>query len=35
MNMALAVATVGLVLGFRNSDNLAAAYGIAVQHARW
>jgi KUP system potassium uptake protein len=30
VNWALAVACVALVLGFRRSDNLAAAYGIAV-----
>ncbi|HEY9172779.1 MAG TPA: potassium transporter Kup [Verrucomicrobiae bacterium] len=30
INWALMVACVGLVLGFRSSDNLAAAYGIAV-----
>jgi KUP system potassium uptake protein len=30
VNWALAVATVALVLGFGSSDNLAAAYGIAV-----
>lgn len=30
INLALAVATVGLVLGFQRSENLAAAYGIAV-----
>ena len=30
VNWALMVATIGLVLGFKNSGNLAAAYGIAV-----
>lgn len=30
MNWALALGSIGLVLGFRSSDNLAAAYGIAV-----
>lgn len=30
VNWALMVATLGLVLGFKNSDNLAAAYGVAV-----
>lgn len=30
MNWALAVGSISLVLGFRSSDNLAAAYGIAV-----
>jgi KUP system potassium uptake protein len=30
VNWALAVATIALVLGFGSSDNLAAAYGIAV-----
>jgi KUP system potassium uptake protein len=30
VNGLLMVATVGLVLGFRSSDNLAAAYGVAV-----
>jgi len=30
VNMALMLATIGLVLGFRTSSNLAAAYGIAV-----
>ncbi|SME98249.1 KUP system potassium uptake protein [Tistlia consotensis] len=30
VNVALALATIGLVLGFRTSGNLAAAYGIAV-----
>ncbi|HEX5386889.1 MAG TPA: potassium transporter Kup [Gemmatimonadales bacterium] len=30
VNQALAVACVGLVLGFRSASNLAAAYGIAV-----
>jgi KUP system potassium uptake protein len=30
VNWALMVATLGLVLGFRSSSNLAAAYGIAV-----
>jgi KUP system potassium uptake protein len=30
VNWLLMVVTVGLVLGFRKSDNLAAAYGIAV-----
>lgn len=30
MNWALMIACIGLVLGFRSSDNLAAAYGIAV-----
>ena len=30
VNVALGLATVGLVLGFRTSGNLAAAYGIAV-----
>ena len=30
VNVALAIATVGLVLGFKTSGNLAAAYGIAV-----
>jgi KUP system potassium uptake protein len=30
VNWALMVACIGLVLGFRSSDNLAAAYGIAV-----
>jgi KUP system potassium uptake protein len=30
VNWALMVATIGLVLGFRTSSNLAAAYGIAV-----
>lgn len=30
INWALMVACIGLVLGFRSSDNLAAAYGIAV-----
>ena len=29
MNWALMVACVGLVLGFRSSSNLAAAYGVA------
>ena len=30
VNVALALAAIGLVLGFRTSGNLAAAYGIAV-----
>jgi KUP system potassium uptake protein len=30
VNGLLMVATIGLVLGFRNSNNLAAAYGVAV-----
>ncbi len=30
INWALMIATVGLVLGFRSSSNLAAAYGVAV-----
>ena len=30
VNFALMLATIGLVLGFRTSSNLAAAYGIAV-----
>jgi KUP system potassium uptake protein len=30
INWALMLACIGLVLGFRSSDNLAAAYGIAV-----
>ncbi|MBW8838943.1 MAG: KUP/HAK/KT family potassium transporter, partial [Gemmatimonadetes bacterium] len=30
LNILLAVACVGLVLGFRSSSNLAAAYGVAV-----
>ena len=30
INWALAAACIGLVLGFRSSDNLAAAYGVAV-----
>lgn len=30
VNWALMIATLGLVLWFRNSDNLAAAYGVAV-----
>jgi KUP system potassium uptake protein len=30
VNWALMVATIGLVLGFKSSSNLAAAYGIAV-----
>ena len=30
LNLLLAVACVGLVLGFRSSSNLAAAYGVAV-----
>jgi KUP system potassium uptake protein len=30
INWMLLVATIGLILGFRNSSNLAAAYGIAV-----
>jgi KUP system potassium uptake protein len=30
VNWALMVACIGLVVGFRSSDNLAAAYGIAV-----
>ena len=30
VNWALMVATIALVLGFRNSSNLAAAYGVAV-----
>jgi KUP system potassium uptake protein len=30
VNWALMVATIGLVIGFRTSDGLAAAYGIAV-----
>jgi KUP system potassium uptake protein len=30
INVALALAAVGLVLGFRSSSNLAAAYGVAV-----
>lgn len=30
VNWALMVATIGLVLAFRTSDNLAAAYGLAV-----
>lgn len=30
MNQALLLATVGLVLGFRTSSNLAVAYGVAV-----
>jgi KUP system potassium uptake protein len=30
VNWILMVATIGLVLGFKKSDNLAAAYGIAV-----
>ncbi|MEW6757876.1 MAG: potassium transporter Kup [Acidobacteriota bacterium] len=30
VNWALMVATISLVLGFGNSDNLAAAYGVAV-----
>jgi KUP system potassium uptake protein len=30
MNWALAIGSIGLVLGFKSSDNLAAAYGIAV-----
>ncbi|CAM2753726.1 KUP system potassium uptake protein [Legionella steigerwaltii] len=29
-NWVLMIATVGLIIGFRKSDNLAAAYGIAV-----
>jgi len=30
VNAVLAVATIGLVIGFKRSENLAAAYGIAV-----
>jgi KUP system potassium uptake protein len=30
LNWILMLATIGLVLGFRNSNNLAAAYGVAV-----
>jgi KUP system potassium uptake protein len=30
VNTVLMLATIGLVLGFRNSSNLAAAYGVAV-----
>jgi KUP system potassium uptake protein len=30
LNWVLMVATIGLVLGFRSSNNLAAAYGVAV-----
>lgn len=30
VNWALMIATIGLVLGFRTSDNLGAAYGLAV-----
>lgn len=30
VNWALMIATIGLVLGFRSSSNLAAAYGVAV-----
>jgi KUP system potassium uptake protein len=30
LNWALMAATIGIVLGFRSSDNLAAAYGVAV-----
>jgi KUP system potassium uptake protein len=30
LNWVLMIATIGLVLGFRNSNNLAAAYGVAV-----
>jgi len=30
LNWILMLATIGLVLGFRSSDNLAAAYGVAV-----
>ena len=30
VNWILMLATIGLVLGFRSSDNLAAAYGVAV-----
>lgn len=30
MNWAMAVGSIGLVLGFKSSENLAAAYGIAV-----
>ena len=30
MNWLLMIATIGLVLGFRSSSNLAAAYGVAV-----
>ena len=30
VNWALMIATIALVLGFQNSDNLAAAYGVAV-----
>ena len=30
VNGLLMIATIGLVLGFRSSDNLAAAYGVAV-----
>ena len=30
LNWLLMVATIGLVVGFRSSDNLAAAYGVAV-----
>lgn len=30
MNWILMIATIGLVLGFRSSSNLAAAYGVAV-----
>ncbi|HKJ74827.1 MAG TPA: KUP/HAK/KT family potassium transporter, partial [Alphaproteobacteria bacterium] len=30
INTTLAIATIGLVLSFRSSDNLAAAYGLAV-----
>ncbi len=30
VNMALMLATLGLVFGFRSSENLAAAYGVAV-----
>jgi KUP system potassium uptake protein len=30
VNWALMVATIGLVVGFRSSDNLASAYGVAI-----
>ena len=32
INWMLLIAIIALVIGFRNSDNLAGAYGIAVTH---
>ncbi len=33
INTALAIATIGVVIGFRSSSNLASAYGVAVSAA--